>query len=114
MIDPLIENKINSFLQKKISIFVEGAKPMKEGKFLIFRFKEFYLNFTIKHSTTSKIIELPYPFKITEEHNCLKFSYKVEEFAAENEDLQFKLMLYKPEKKNKLYNSVVVLSAIEI
>jgi hypothetical protein len=114
MIDPLIENKINSFLQKKVSLFIEGSKPMKEGKFLIFKFKEFYLNFTIKHNTASKTIELPYPFKITEGDNCLKFSYNIEEFAAENEDLQFKLLLCKPEKKNKLYNSVVVLSAIEL
>lgn len=112
MIDTTIENKINNFLQKKVCIFVEGSKPLREGKFLIFRFKEFYFNFTIKSNNVSKILELPYPFKITEGQDFLKFSYKVEDFASKNEDLSFKLLLYKPEKKNKIYNSVIVLSAL--
>ena len=114
MIDNDIEYKINKFLQRNVCIFVEGSKPIKDGKLLLFKFKEFYFNFTLKADNGSKIVELPYPFKIEEGKNHLKFSYMIDDFASKSEGLEIKLKFFKPEKKNKLYNSVVVLSAIEI
>lgn len=114
MIDSKIEEQFNKFLQQNISIYIEGHKPIKEGILLIFKFKEFYFNFTIKTPTGHKVVELPYPFdiKINDDHAIL--SYELQEFTRNNDDLDFKLKLFKPEKKNKLYNSIVVLSAIGI
>ena len=112
MIDIDIERKINKFLQKKVCIFVEGSKPIKDGNLLLFKFKEFYFNFTIKTDSGSKVVGLPYPFKIEEYNNHLRFSYMTDDFASKNENLEVKLKFFKPEKMNKLYNSVVILSAI--
>ena len=85
---------------------------MKTGKLLIFKFKDFYFNFIIKSDNVTKTFEIPYPFKVEEGHKCLKFSYTMEDFSQKNMDLLIKAKLLKPKKRNKLYNSVVVLSAL--
>lgn len=102
-----LEDKITPFLQKDISLFIENGKSIKEGKLLIFKFKEFYLNFSIKIGNSIKVIELPYPFKIETGHDYLKLSYNIEDFACKNEELELKLLLFKPEKNNKDRKSVV-------
>lgn len=112
MINNIIEEKIKPFLQKDVAIFTEDGKTIKQGKLLIFKFKEFYLNFSIKTGNSIKVIELPYPFNIQQYNDHLKLSYNIADFSAKNEELQFKLLLFKPEKNNKLYNSTVVLSAL--
>ena len=106
------EKIINTFLQKEVVFFINSEKPLKNGKLLIFKFKDFYLNFIIKSDNTSKLFELPYPFKIYHEENCIKFSYTLEDFSQKNLDLLVKAKLLKPKKRNKLYNSTVVLSAL--
>ena len=35
------EKKINSFLQKDVVFFINSEKPIKSGKLLIFKFKDF-------------------------------------------------------------------------
>lgn len=105
------ETLINSFLQKNVVFFIDSEKPMKSGKLLIFKFKDFYFNFILKTDTGTKIFELPYPFSVTEGSNCIVFSYTLEDFSQKNMDLLFKAKLLKPKKRNKLYNSTVVLSA---
>ena len=107
-----IENQINSFLQKDVVFFINSEKPLKVGKLLIFKFKDFYFNFLLKTDSSNKIFELPYPFRIEEGPNHLKFSYTLDDFSQKNLDLYYKSLILKPKKKNKLYNSVVVLSAL--
>lgn len=106
------EKTINNFLQKEVVFFINSEKPLKQGKLLVFRFKDFYFNFVLKTQTGQKIFEIPYPFKIEECNNHLKFYYTLDNFAQKNLDLFLKAKLLTPKKKNKLYNSVVVLSAI--
>jgi hypothetical protein len=106
------EKIINKFLQKEVVFFITPEKPLKTGKFLIFKFKDFYFNFIIKCDTGSKILEIPYPFKIDEGDNFIKFSYTLEDFSQKNIDLLIKAKLLSPKKRNKLYNSTVVLSAL--
>lgn len=105
------EKKINSFLQKDVVFFINSEKPIKSGKLLIFKFKDFYFNFILKVDNTTKIFEIPYPFRIEEGHNCLLFSYTMEDFSQKNMELLIKAKLLTPKKRNKLYNSIVVLSA---
>lgn len=106
------ERQINSFLQKDVVFYINRDKPLKSGKLLIFKFKDFYFNFVLKIGTTNKIFEIPYPFKIIAHENSLEFSYTLEDFSQKNLDLYYKSLLLKPKKKNKLYNSTVVLSAL--
>jgi len=106
------EKIINTFLQKNIVFFINKDKPIKSGKLLIFKFKDFYLNFIIKTGNITKNFEIPYPFKVKEGNNCLYFSYSIDDFSQKNIDLLIKAKLLKPKKRNKLYNSTVVLSAL--
>jgi hypothetical protein len=108
----VIENKINTFLQKEVVFFINKDKPIKSGKLLIFKFKDFYFNFILKIDNTTKTFEIPYPFLVTEGDNCLMFSYTIEDFSQKNIELLIKAKLLKPKKRNKLYNSTVVLSAL--
>jgi len=50
----VIENKINTFLQKEVVFFINKDKPIKSGKLLIFKFKDFYFNFILKIDNTTK------------------------------------------------------------
>jgi len=106
------EKIINNFLQREIVFYINKDKPIKSGKLLIFKFKDFYFNFLIKTGNTNKIFELPYPFKIEQGPSSLIFSYTLDDFSQKNTDLYYKSLLLKPKKKNKLYNSTVVLSAL--
>jgi len=106
------ERMIFDFLQRNVTFYINSEKPMKSGKLLIFRFKDFYFNFILKTDNTTKTFELPYPFKVTTGENCLYFSYTLEDFSQKNIDLLIKAKLLKPKKKNKLYNTTVVLSAL--
>ena len=106
------EKMINNFLQRNIVFFINSEKPMKTGKLLIFKFKDFYFNFIIKTDKVTKTFEIPYPFKVEQGTNCLKFSYTIEDFSQKNMDLLVKAKLLKPKKRNKLYNTTVVLSAL--
>lgn len=107
-----IEKYTNDFLQKEIVFFINCEKPIRSGKFLIFRFKDFYLNFILKSGNTTKTFEIPYPFKIEKGYNCLKFSYTLDDFSQKNLNLLIKAKLLTPKKRNKLYNNTVVLSAL--
>lgn len=109
MIDK-IEQSVNEFLQKDIIILIDG-KPVKSGKLLLFKFKDFYLKFTIKSEST-KTFEIPYPFSVDVHASHLVFSYTIDAFSQKNLELLVKAKLMPPIKKNKLYNSMVVLSAI--
>lgn len=106
------EKIINNFLQKDVVFFIESEKPIKSGKLLIFKFKDFYLNFILKIDNTTKTFELPYPFKVDSGPDYIYFSYSIEDFSQKNLELLVKAKLLKPKKKNKLYNSTVVLSAL--
>ena len=106
------EKIINKFLQKNVVFFINGEKPLKTGKLLIFKFKDFYFNFTIKTDNVVRTFELPYPFAVKEGSDFVSFSYTIEEFSQKNLELLVKAKLLKPKKRNKLYNSMVVLSAL--
>jgi hypothetical protein len=106
------EQIISSFLQKDVVFFINCDKPIKSGKLLIFKLKDFYFNFVIKKDNTLKTFELPYPFAVTDCGDHIKFSYTVDDFSQKNLDLLYKAKILTPRKRNKLYNSTVVLSAI--
>jgi len=106
------ESIINNYLQKEVVFFINSDKPIKTGKLLIFKFKDFYFNFIMKTDNVTKTFELPYPFKVEEFKDHVKFSYTIEDFSQLNLELLIKAKLLKPKKRNKLYNTTVVLSAL--
>ena len=108
-----IEDSLNNLLQRNIVIFNNPDKPLKKGKFLLYTVKEFYYVLTLQNEKgTLKEYELPVPFKVIEEKDHINFNYTLDAFAKNNEFVSFKSKVLNFKKKSKLYNNVVVLSAV--
>ena len=108
-----IETNLTKLLLRDIVIYNNPNKPLKKGKFKLFKVKEFYYVLTLENEKKElKEYELPFPFKCSEKNNCVKFDYTLENFARENTFVLFKSKVLNKNKKSKLYNSVVVLSAV--
>lgn len=110
---PNIEDGLNNLLQRDIVIFNNINKPLKRGKFLLYVVKEFYYVLTLENEKGDlKEYELPLPFKTVSKNNSLNFDYTLETFAKNNTFIFYKSKVLNFKKKSKLYNTVVVLSAL--
>jgi hypothetical protein len=106
----ILDKKISKFLLSNIKFHI-GEKVLKRGQLILFKIKEFYYVFTIKNEKGElKEYQLPYPFEIIEDTDSLGFSYKLDKFYNKNEFVEFKIKVIERNKKNKLYDSIVVLS----
>ena len=109
-----LNKDINNFLQRNIVFMTKDNKTFKHGKLIMYKFKDFYMTFTIKHGNSIKILELPYPFKTDLQSDHMIFSYEIGDLCKPNTEVYFKTKLLTPQKKNKLYNNTVVLSSVNV
>ena len=108
-----IEKDLTNLLLRDIVIYINPAKPLKQGKLKLFSVQEFYFVLTLENDKKElKEYELPMPFKWELNHNHMIFDYKLESFAKNNEFVLFKGKVLNFKKKSKLYNNIVVLSAV--
>jgi hypothetical protein len=108
-----LEKELTNLLLRDIKIFINPAKPIKQGKLVLFKVKDFYFSLSLENEKGDlKQYEMPFPFSSDVGHMHLKFDYRIEEFAKNNEFVYFKSKVLNFEKKSKLYNNVVVLSAV--
>lgn len=108
-----IESNINNFLLRDIVFFIENGKTVKKGKLILFRFKEFHFNFTIKNEKNeNKIYEIPYPFDYDIKTDHIKFSYTLNNFTLTGSNLFYKTKIMNKDKASKLYDNTLVLSAL--
>jgi hypothetical protein len=108
-----IENEINNFLLRDIVFFIENGKTVKRGKLILFRFKEFHFNFTLKtEKGDHKIYEIPYPYRCEPGINSLKFSYDLDDFTLKNSTLYYTAKTMNNDTASKLHGSKLVLSAV--
>lgn len=108
-----IENEINNFLLRNIIFFIEGGKTVKKGKLILFRFKEFHFNFTLKNEKDEhKIYEIPYPYNYEPGQNHLKFSYNLDDFTLKDSSLYFTAKTMNTSSASKLHGAKLVLSAV--
>jgi len=108
-----IENEINNFLLRNIIFFIEGGKTVKKGKLILFRFKEFHFNFTLKNEKDEhKIYEIPYPYAYEPGHGHLKFSYNLDDFTLKDSSLYYTAKAMNISTASKLHGAKLVLSAV--
>lgn len=108
-----IEKDLQNLLLRDIIIYNNPNKPLKKGKLKLFKVKEFYYVLTLLNEKNElKEYELPFPFKTEFKNNHLKFDYTLENFARNNTFVFYKSKVLNFKKKSKLYNTVVVLSAV--
>ena len=110
---PNIENNLNNLLQRNIVIFNNSNKPLKKGKLILYRVKEFYYVLSLLNDKKEiKEYEIPFPFNATFNENHINFDYTIETFSRNNSFVFYKSKVLNFKKKSKLYNTVVVLSAV--
>ena len=108
-----LENDLANLLLHDIVVYINPEKALKKGKLKLFSVKEFYFVLTLENDKKElKEYELPMPFKWELNHNHMTFDYKLESFAKNNEFVLFKGKVLNFKKKSKLYNNIVVLSAV--
>lgn len=108
-----IENELNDFLLRNVVFYLEGGKVLKRGKLILFKFKEFYFNFTLENDKGEyKVYEIPYPFKTKSGKRYLNFSYSLNDFTLPESTLFYKAKTMNKTSANKLYDSTLVLSAV--
>lgn len=114
MIDvPTIEEALKSFLQKDLSISIDG-KVVREGRLILVALKTFYINLKLSsRDDPSKLVlyELPFPFDSQIEANKLTLSYILDDFVKKDVDITHSLMIFNAKKPAKLLNTRVVISA---
>ena len=108
-----IEKDLTNLLLRDIVIYINPAKPLKQGKLKLFKVKDFYFSLTLENSKGDlKQYEIPYPFESTLCDNHILFDYRINNFAKNNEYINFKTKILNFKKKSKMYNNIVVLSAV--
>lgn len=108
-----LEKDLTSLLLHDIVIYINPDKPIKRGKLKLFKVKDFYFSLFLENERGDlKSYEIPFPFENRNGYNHLIFDYRVEKFAKNNEFVNFKIKVLNSKKKNKLYNNIVVLSAV--
>lgn len=107
-----IEEYIKDFLQSDIIIY-NDKKVFKRGKLILFNQKEFYYVLQLQDEKNNiKEYLLPYPFDIDRKKDYVIFDYNIDKFINENSIMYYKSKVLNFDKKNKFYNTTVVLSAI--
>lgn len=108
-----LEKDLTSLLLHDIVVYINPDKPIKRGRLKLFSVKEFYYVLTLENEKNElKDYELPMPFKWELKHDHILFNYMLDSFAKNNEFVSFKSKVLNFKKKSKLYNNVVVLSAV--
>jgi len=108
-----LENDLTNLLLRDIVVYINPEKALKKGKLKLFSVKEFYFVLTLLNDKNElKEYEIPMPFKWELKHDHLVFDYTLESFAKNNEFVLFKGKVLNFKKKSKLYNNMVVLSAV--
>tara|TARA_R110000796_G_scaffold18031_1_gene54977 strand:- start:331 stop:672 length:342 start_codon:yes stop_codon:yes gene_type:complete len=108
-----IEKNLTSLLLRDIVIYIKPEKPIKRGKLKLFKVKDFYFSLFLENEKGDlKTYEIPFPFDNSIGHRHLIFDYRIEKFAKNNDFVHFKSKVLNYKKKSKLYNNIVVLSAV--
>lgn len=104
-----LEDSLKSIFQKDIQ-FKLNEKVLKEGKLILFSFKEFYLHFKLRVNNSYKNFEIPCPFEYTLETNRFVFDYTNKTFTKNNKNLEFLIKVLKKNKTSKYYNNHLIIN----
>jgi hypothetical protein len=87
--------------------FVCNNKTLKEGKFILFNYKDFYYSFTLDVSGSKKQFKLPMAFSVNETLSSIKLDYTLKTLSHGITDFEFTCKMIQPKMKNNLYDNFV-------
>jgi len=104
-----LEKDITSIFQKNLKFKVNN-KILKEGRLILFSFKEFYLHFKLHVSgNIYKYIEIPYPYNYKIENTNIMFDYTNKTLSKNNNDIDVLIKLLKRHKHSKFYDNTLII-----
>ena len=104
-----IEHEIKDLFQKNLT-FTLNRKILKEGKLILFSFKEFYLHFKLMvKPNVYKYVEVPYPFSYSKEPGKIIFDYSNSKFTRNKTEADFIIKLIKKHKHSKFYDNILMI-----
>jgi len=107
-----LEKDISSIFQKNLKFKINN-KVLKEGKLILFSFKEFYLHFKLCLSSNNyKHIEIPYPFDYRIEEKKIYFDYTNRTLIKNNKELDTLIKLVKRHKFSKFYDNTLIIELL--
>lgn len=107
-----LEKDITSIFQRNLKFRINN-KVLKEGKLILFSFKEFYLHFKLCIGTnTFKYIEVPYPFNYQIEDDKIVFDYTNRSLTKNNSELETLIKLLKKQKLSKFYDNKLIIEIL--
>ena len=105
-----VEDALKLLLQKKIKLQV-NEKVLKEGKFILFNIKDFYVTFTIKNAKDElKTYETPLPFNVSIDKGQCTFDYRFSNLSTSQTNLDVKIKCLDSAKKSKFYNAQMLIT----
>jgi hypothetical protein len=107
-----LEKDITSIFQKNLKFRINN-KVLKEGKLILFSFKEFYLHFKLCIGTnTFKYLEVPYPFNYQIENDKIVFDYTNRSLTKNNLEIETLIKLLKKQKLSKFYDNKLIIEIV--
>ena len=112
----IIEEACKFLLQKKVTLEF-GNKTYKQGKFILFYQKNFYVMFIIDTPRKEKEkieIPIPYDVEIHEEDGLIYFDYRIKTLAKHAPEIENYLRVY-PSKtaNNRFWDSILTINTNE-
>ena len=105
-----VEDALKPLLQKNIKLQVKD-KVLKEGRFILFNIKDFYVTFTIRNIKDElKTYEAPLPFNVTSERGNCVFDYRFGNLSTSQTNLEIKIKCLDSAKKSKFYNTSMLIT----
>ena len=76
---------LERFLQQEVMFNIEH-KTVRKGKLLLYNLDNYHVKFTIlTNKNLTKNYEIPYPFKLIENDNNIRFSYRIDDLCRDNQ-----------------------------
>jgi hypothetical protein len=100
-----LEPILKTLLQSAIRITLKN-KIVVDDTLILFDIKDFNIKLIFKNCEKN----IPYPFHITKTKNKITFSYKLSHLHNKQSDIETQMKLCIKEKKNKYYNSDLIIT----
>jgi len=105
-----IDNVLKNILQKNIK-FIINNKLHKEGKFILFKYNTYFIEFILQDVCTNKKkkVEIPIPFNIIKgkSHNKIYFDYSLSTLAFNKDKISDSLKKLIKRGHNRFFNNIM-------
>lgn len=91
-----------------------GTKTCRVGKIQNFDIKQFYVKFFIENNKNKiKVLELPYPYIVSQHNNITTLNYHTTSFCSKNSETFLKIKLINNKSASKYFDNIVEIISLD-